>query len=95
MPTVILTEPERRALLRFTEQHVRRASPLAPRWLRQAIAERLTTNLSMALRDPTTTEHAQAVVRHALTPPDLAQSLTSPVPASSIVPTTSAPNPPV
>lgn len=66
MPTPLLTESERRALTRFNEQALRARSPLCPRWLARAIAERLTTSLSEALAssDTTRSAKAQAIVRH-------------------------------
>lgn len=61
----LLTEPDRRALTRFNEAMVRRRSPAAPRWLRRAIAERLTLNVAEALAssDATRSARAQAIVR--------------------------------
>ena len=47
----LLTELERRSLTAEAERRVKVASPLAPRWLRRAIAERIVQRLSLALAE--------------------------------------------
>ena len=47
----LLTELERRSLTAEAERRVKVASPLAPRWLRRSIAERVVQRLSLALAE--------------------------------------------
>src|SRR5688572_28839623 len=57
----LLTEPERRSLPAETERRVKAASPLAPRWLRRAIAERMVQRLSLALAEGRADTVARAI----------------------------------
>ena len=68
MPAALLTEPERRALTRLLEARVRTSVPLAPRWLRRSIAERMVGKLAEAATssDVTRSSAAQAAIAHAL-----------------------------
>ena len=90
MPAVLLTEPERRALIRWSESQMHMRIPLAPRWLRRAIAERVVVNLSTALADPARSEKAQAAVAVALAQAELMQNA-KPAPSSNSLPSNTIP----
>lgn len=60
MASAMVTERELRQLVREAEARVRVAVPLAPRWLRRAIAERMASRLAEACRSSDATRSMAA-----------------------------------